>query len=90
MVLLTNIFFICSIIGVAHISDLRIYIEQKRSIVLLIKTPKIPIFLENVFSQSNYSIHPNEIIISNKYYMMFTLNFDACDEGEIYIASIKA
>lgn len=72
--------------GIAYVKGIKFHINQKKTLILLITVPKL---FSNSFSICAQNKHPNEICINSNYYLMMTLNFDLCDEGEIYISDLK-
>lgn len=55
--------------------------------MLTIATITIPVFYDKFFTF--YNLHPNEFKTESKYFLVFTLNYGVCDEGEIYIEAMK-
>ena len=63
--------------------------DQGKTLILMVSNSKIPLFYERDFDYFNLNLHPNEIQINLNYYLIMTLNFKICDEGEVFISSIK-
>lgn len=55
----------------------------------MISTPKISCFFEEHLRFYNGNLFLNEVQINSKYYLLITLNYGVCEEGEIYIKTFK-
>ena len=88
-----NIFFSYLILkensGESVINSLKVYMDQGKTLILQASNSKIPLFYSSSFNFFNLSLHPNEIEIDSNYYLIITLNFKNCEEGEIFLSSVK-
>lgn len=66
--------------GTSKIQDIKFITPPSSSFILLFTCDDI-----KMIKKKTYKLKKNEIILDNKYYLMFTINIRDCNNGEIFI-----
>ena len=66
--------------GTSKIEDVKFITPPSSSFILLFACDDI-----KLIKKKSYKLKKNEIILDNKYYLMFTINIRDCNNGEIFI-----